>query len=97
MLLPLANKDGKAIKPELFELTRAELMERFGGLCTTPYPRSGYWVDQGKEYQDQLLLYVVDVDDTSENYEWFTFYKPTLLERFEQLEVYLISYPIDRI
>ena len=97
MLLPLTNNDGKPIKPELFEQTREELLERFGGLNTSPHPRSGYWVDQGQRYQDELLLWYVDVDDTPENHEFFTFYKTTLLERFEQIEIYIVSYSIERI
>ena len=32
-----------------------------------------------------------------ENLFFFSNFKTTLLERFEQLEIYIISYPIDRI
>jgi hypothetical protein len=97
ILLPLTLNDGKPIKPELFDLTRDELLDRFGGLTHSPHPRSGYWIDKGQRYEDGLILYVVDVDDTPENQEFFTFYKPTLLERFEQIEIYIISYPIERV
>src|SRR5438045_2446338 len=97
ILLPLILNDGMPIKPELYDLTRDELLERFGGLTHSPQPRSGYWKDKDQRYQDELLLYIIDVDDTEENREFFTFYKPTLLERFQQIEIYIISYLIDRV
>jgi len=42
-----------------------------------------------------LLRLVVDVDDTPENQHFFASYKATLLERFEQIEIYIASYPVE--
>jgi hypothetical protein len=36
------------------------------------------------------------VEDTAENEEFFIRYKSTLLERFEQIEIYIASYEIRR-
>jgi hypothetical protein len=38
---------------------------------------------------------VVDVEDAPETRQYFVERKPTLLERFEQIEIYIASYPID--
>lgn len=37
----------------------------------------------------------VDVEDSTESHSFFVALKGHLLERFRQIEVYLISYPID--
>ena len=41
------------------------------------------------------LRFVIDVEDTPENEQFFTQYKPILLERFAQIEIYIVSYPVD--
>jgi hypothetical protein len=60
-----------------------------------PHTVFGVWVHEGARYEDELLRLVVDVDDTPENHEFFTGFKSTLLERFEQIEIYIASYPVD--
>jgi hypothetical protein len=44
-----------------------------------------------------LVRLVVDVEDTPENRSFFVSLKATLLGRFEQLEIYLVSHPIDNL
>jgi hypothetical protein len=46
-------------------------------------------------YEDELIRVVLDVDDTPENEQFFMTYKPVLLERFRQIEIYIVSYPVD--
>jgi hypothetical protein len=46
-------------------------------------------------YEDELLRYVVDVDDAPENEQFFVRLKATLLERFDQIEIYVASYLVD--
>jgi hypothetical protein len=55
----------------------------------------GIWVHEGTRYEDELLRYVVDVDDTPENEHFFASFKATLLERFGQIEIYVASYLVD--
>jgi hypothetical protein len=52
-------------------------------------------VHEGVRYEDESMRLVVDVDDTSENQDFLVALKPTLLERFEQIEIYIASYPVD--
>jgi hypothetical protein len=55
----------------------------------------GIWIHQGSRYEDELVRVVVDVEDSPENREFFVKFKRVLLERFEQLEMYIASHPID--
>jgi hypothetical protein len=41
------------------------------------------------------VRWVVDVEDTPENREFFVNFKKTLMQRFEQLEIYIVSLPIE--
>jgi hypothetical protein len=95
ILLPLAYNDGRPMSGEAFEQTREELIARFGGLSLLPEPVRGYWVHEGTRYEDQSVRVVIDVDDTPENRQFFLDFKPTLLQRFEQIEIHLISYVIE--
>jgi hypothetical protein len=83
------------MSPEAFEQTREELIAQFGGVTLMPDSVRGVWVHEGARYEDDLLRVVVDVEDTPDNRQFFVTWKPTLLQRFEQLEVYITSYAIE--
>lgn len=38
---------------------------------------------------------MIDVEDTAENHEFMTSFKAVLCERFQQIEIYIASYPVD--
>lgn len=95
MLLPLKDNAGQPVSEELFKQTREELLAEFGSLSFQPIPVHGIWTYEGKRYEDELLRFVVDVSDTARNRRFFTRFKKTLLRRFEQIEIYLVSYPIE--
>jgi hypothetical protein len=50
---------------------------------------------QGSRYEDELRRITVDVEDSPENQQFFAAFKQRLLERFEQIEIYIVSYPVD--
>jgi hypothetical protein len=95
MLLPLKYNDGRPISNDLFEQTREELIAQFGAMSLQPGVIHGIWVHEGTRHTDELLRFVVDVEDTPENQEFFVSFKSVLLERFQQIEIYLVSYPVD--
>jgi hypothetical protein len=97
ILLPLKFNDGRPIPDELFYETRENLLARFEGLTWVAHPIEGMWKHEGITYHDATVRLVVDVDDTPENHGFITELKPVLLKRFDQLEIYIISYPIERI
>jgi hypothetical protein len=95
--LPLKHNDGRIVAPEAFEQTRGELVAQFGGISIEPNAVRGTWIHEGARYEDELLQFSIDVEDTPENEEFFLRYKSTLLERFEQIEIYIASYEIRRL
>jgi hypothetical protein len=95
--LPLKFNDGRPVGDELLTQTRDELLARFEGLTFQPHTVYGIWLHEGQRFEDELARLIVDVEDTEENQFFFSNFKATLLERFQQLEIYIISYPIDRI
>jgi len=95
ILLPLRHNDGRPVTSDKFGLTRQELLAQFGAVSTYPQSLLGTWMHEGTQYDDELLRVVIDVEDSQEIREFFRSFKSVLLERFEQLEIYIVSYPID--
>ena len=95
ILLPLQRNDGRPVSDETLNQTREELMARFEGVSFNPHPIQGAWLHEGVRYEDFASKVFVDVDDTPENRQFFIDLKPVLRERFEQIEIYIVSYLID--
>jgi hypothetical protein len=96
MLLPLRYNDGRDIETDIFGQTWDELIAHFGAISERPGSIQGAWVYEGQRYEDDLLCWFVDADDTDETRQFFADYKAVLLQRFQQIEMYIISYPIER-
>ena len=97
MLLPLKYNDGRPMEDEKIHQTREELVARFDAISVLPGSVQGIWIHEGTRYEDDTRRIAMDVDDTAENREFFVNYKAMLCERFEQVEIYIVSYPLDRI
>ncbi len=97
ILLPLQFNDGRTVPEELFNETRKELLAHFGGLSWTPHPIQGMWKHEETTYEDATIRIVIDVEDLPEHRQFFVDFKPVLMERFAQLEIYLVSFPIERL
>lgn len=95
ILLPLKHNDGRAVSADKFDQTRRELVERFAGPSVRPQPVQGTWTHNGDRYEDDSVCWIVDVDDTLENRQFFKDLQATLRDRFEQVVIYIVSYPID--
>lgn len=55
----------------------------------------GLWRREGQRYRDELIRIFVDVSDTPEAREFFRGFKDVLKTRFEQLDIWMTSYPIE--
>jgi hypothetical protein len=97
ILLPLKYNDGQAIPAELFDETREELVSRFGALSFSPNATRGIWIQAGVRFEDELFRFAIDVEESDENHAFFVNLKPVLLERFNQLEIYISHYPVELI
>ena len=95
ILLPLRHNDGRPISDDKLNQTREELVNRFEGVSVQPQSILEIWLHEGKRYEDTSVRLTVDVEDTPENHQFFLEFKAILLTRFEQLEIYIASYPID--
>jgi hypothetical protein len=95
ILLPLRFNDGQPISPELLDQTREELVAQFGAVSLQPNVIQGVWIQEGARHEDDLRRFFVDVDDTPENETFFRNLKAVLIERFQQLEIYIASFPVD--
>ena len=95
ILLPLRYNDGSPIPDYDLSQTREELLARFEGLSVQPGTIAGLWIHEGMRYEDSLVRFTVDVEDTPENRQFFVDWKPALLQRFRQIEIYITSFLID--
>lgn len=97
ILLPTFYNDGNPVELDKFLQTIDDLADRFGGLTHTSTDSpifEGYFLYEGQVYQDKNILIIIDIDDTIENIEYLLSYKYILEERFEQIEIYIVFYPI---
>jgi hypothetical protein len=95
MLLPLVYNDGRPVEAEKHEKTHEELIAQFGAASLLPATLRGVWVYEGQRYEEDFIRLFVDVPDTRANRQFFVRLKASLLERFEQLEIYIASYSVD--
>jgi hypothetical protein len=46
-------------------------------------------------YDYELFRLTVDVPDTDDSRHWIAIFKKELLKRFDQLEIYIVSHPVE--
>jgi len=95
ILLPLKHNDGRPVSDENLNQTREELVDQFEAVSVQPQSILGIWVHEGVRYEDTSVRLIVDVEDTPENRQFFSDWKTILLARFEQIDIYIASYPVD--
>ena len=95
VLLPARFNDGRPVPDEIIGSTLTELRQRFRSLSTETQLTRGLWEFEGTVYEDQLIRVYVDVEDTPQNRKFFEEYKVVLKDRFEQLDIWLTTYPVE--
>jgi hypothetical protein len=95
ILVPLKHNDGRDVDGALIEQTRDELVAEFGAVTLSPSPVLGVWTHEGRRYEDELMRLAVDVEDIGPHREFFTEFKQILLERFDQLDIYITSHIVE--
>lgn len=53
------------------------------------------WQQSGTLFRDRLVRVFVDVADTAENRHFFVEFKERLKTRFEQLDIWLTTHPVE--
>lgn len=84
ILLPLYDNTDDPLPAGLFEKTREELIDRFGGLTAyTRVPAKGLWqADASTTVRDDIVIYEVMADTLDE--AWWRDYRRALEQRFRQ-------------
>jgi hypothetical protein len=95
ILVPLVFNDGTAVPESLLAETFAELRAQFGAASWETQVVRGVWEQEGAVYHDNLTRFFVDVSDAPEHRQFFKEYKRTLKQRFNQLDVWITSHPVD--
>lgn len=95
ILLPLQFNDGREIPPDWLAEAVLEIVEKFDAASYETQKVEGHWRYQGILYRDNLVKIVVDAPDKDENREWMRNFKVRCKEKFEQIDLWLISYTID--
>jgi hypothetical protein len=92
--LPTRYNDGRLIEEENYLWAGEQLAVRFGAYTFEPQPVRGVWMRQGLRYEENNLRVFVDVESTAENEAFFHDFKETLKRRFNQIDIWIVSYDI---
>ena len=95
ILLPLRFNDGSPVPDELVGETILDLRRRFGAVSLETQTIRGVWQQAGQIYRDDLARIFVDVEDTPENRAWFRQFKEKLKADFQQLDIWIVTHPVE--
>lgn len=93
--LPRTFNDGQPVPAELIAQILREIEDQFGAVSARIDPIQGWWRHEGKTYADESILVYVDVPDTPRSYQFFLDLKEKAKIRFQQIDIWLTSFPID--
>ncbi len=66
---------GLSVENQKFEDAWFELLQRFGSLTYEPAPRRGVWTHELGRFEDDLVRFILDLEDTDEKVEFMRQYK----------------------
>lgn len=95
IVLPLQFNDGKPVPEALLWQTIEEVEAKFGAVSWETQIIRGVWQHEGILFRDNNTRLSLDVDDTADNRAFFVSLKEKLKRRFEQLDIWITSHPID--
>ena len=94
-LLPTRFNNGELVPSETFADTLLELETQFGAVSSESQTIVGRWRHEGELYRDESVRIFVDVPDLDSNREFFLDFKERLKGRFQQIDIWVTSYPLD--
>ena len=95
ILLPLRFNDGRPVPEELFVETVLELRQRFGAVSSESQTIHGMWEHEGQSYRDDLVRVFIDVPDLPESRQFFVDFKERIKARFQQIDIWITSHPLE--
>ena len=95
--LPLRYNNQLEIEPKKFEEVTTILFRRFRGVTWIPreFPLKGLWQGRDREYQDEVVIFIVLDFSGEENREFMLQYKEDLKKSFAQEEILITSPAIE--
>lgn len=95
VLLPLQFNDGRDVPAEWLAEAVLEVVAHFGAASYETQKLEGHWRHGGVLYRDNLVRLVADVADTADSRHWMREFKGRWKSRLEQVELWMVSYPIE--
>lgn len=95
ILLPQQYNDGTPVPKEKIDGVIAFIQDRFGAASFETQTIRGVWQHDGRVYRDSPVRLFADVADTAENREWFLQLKEQLKRDFQQINIWMVSHPIE--
>ena len=96
---PDENGVSRKIEDEKFIQTLDELFLQFGGYSVNRDPIDGAWLSDETKTQmnDESRSVWIVCEYTDENKDYLMHLKETLMERFQQEEILIMYYPVNRL
>ena len=95
ILLPLKFNDGRAVPRDLVTETLLNLEQQFGAVSCETQIIQGSWRHGEERFRDDLIRIFVDVQDLPQHRDFFRTFKEQLKIRFQQLDLWMVTYQID--
>jgi hypothetical protein len=95
ILLPLRFNDGQPVPDDLVADSLLELEQKFGAVSSETQTIRGLWRHEGESYRDDLIRVFVDVADEAEHRKFLLEFKESLKARFQQIDIWMTTYPIE--
>jgi hypothetical protein len=95
VLLPLKFNDGRQIPDALIAETVLELYDQIGAVSSETQIIQGQWGYAAEVFRDELVRLFVDTEDSDANLEFFVDFKERLKRRFDQIDIWIVTYPIE--
>ena len=95
LLLPRKFNDGQDVPDELIAETLLELEARFSAVSVETQTIRGLWRHEEQLFRDELIRVIVDSVDVPESRQFFREFKERVKARFQQIDIWLTTYPID--
>ena len=97
ILLPLRFNDGHPVPDDLVATLLLEMRTRFGAVSCETQTIRGHWQHEGVEFRDDLIRVFVDVPRELDCRAYFLDLKERTKAAFQQVEIWITTYPVDAI
>ncbi len=95
ILLPRRFNSGQPVPDELITDTLLELEERFGAVSSETQIIRGLWRHEDQLFRDELIRVFVDTADVPESRQFLLEFKERAKARFQQIDIWMTTYPVE--